>query len=313
MRAVRHMLALAQVVLFASACVHHSPPVDGLCVARTIRSKPFEGSRVVAADLEDLTFEKGTDALWVGDDNSNQIYIVDSETGRYRARLRQRDFTAAFPDAKRCDNGSADVECSYTAEFESLAYDPAKRALYVVNTVNKLKQTPAVDKPALFKLQSPAKGENLKFVEWKALQEGHKYGAIEVVGGVLYVALGAAVYAYDYDENRFVAAEGEEPEPVWVSEYGGIVGMARQGGSVWVLTQDRMLVQVDWKTRQETARHDLTSIGLNMAKGLAYGRSEFFVVEGNHPNPIYVLQLGKASGWGKATFLGGWPRSCPGP
>jgi hypothetical protein len=170
-----------------------------------------------------------------------------------------------------------------------------------------------VDKPAIFKLQSSGKGENLKFVEWKELEPGHKYGSIEVVGGDLYVALGGAVFAYDYDENRFVAEEGEKAQPVWVSEYGSVVGMARQGGSVWVLTQDRMLVQVDWKTREEIARHDLASIGLNMAKGLAFGRGEFFVVEGNHPNPIYVLKFGQASGWGKASFLGGWPRSCPAP
>ena len=96
-----------------------------------------------------------------------------------------------------------------------------------------------------------------------------------------------------------------------VSEYGSIVGLARQGGSMWALTQDRMLVQVDWKTHQETARHDLSGIGLDMAKGLAFGRGEFFVVEGDHPNPIYVLNFGEAAGWGKARFLGGWPRSCP--
>lgn len=313
MRAVRLMLALVPVVLLGSACVHRGTPVEGLCIARTIRSKPFEGSRVVAADLEDLTFERGTDQLWVGDDNSNQIYVVDSETGRYRARLRQRDFTAAFPDAKRCDNGSREVDCSYTAEFESLAYDRRSRSLYVLNTVNKLKQTPAVDKPAMFKLQSPSKGENLRFVEWKALQEGHKYGAMEIVGDEIYIALGAGVFRYDYEANRFAAEEGQDPVPVWVSDYGSIVGMARQGKNVWILTQERMLVQVDWETRQEVTRHDLTAIGLDFAKGLAFGRGEFFVVEGNHPNPIYVLKFGRASGWGKAAFLGGWPRSCPEP
>ncbi len=308
----RATLVVALVSLLASACAYRSVPEEGLCRARTIRTKPFEGSRVSSNDVEGIAYERGADNLWLGDDNANQIYIIEAENGRLLGRLRERDFVAAFPDAGVCDNGSPDVDCSYTAELESLGYDRKTRSIYVVNTVNRLNLDPAVDKPALFKLTSPAKGENMRFAKWQPLQPGHKYGPVAVRGKRILFAIGNDVRVYDLETNAFGGGDwGEEGEVAYTTPHRGIVGMAPQGAYMWLLSTDNILSKVDWKEREEVETYDLSGQGLNTAKGLAYGRGEFFVVEGDAPNPIYVLRFATSPTMGKAAFLGGWPRSCP--
>lgn len=292
-------------------CAYRAPVSEqGLCLARTLKTKPFPGSRVTSFDLEGVAFEDGADLLWIGDDNANQLYVIGNEGGRFKARLRERDFRAAFPDVRFCDNGDPYVDCSYTAELEAVSYDPQSLSLYVVNTVNDLRVDPPVDKPAIFKLHKATKHDNFKFVEWKPLQTGYKYGPIVWIDGVLYVALGSGLYRYDYDANHLV---GDPPRPVYESRHGALVGMTRLGGDVWMLTQQRILSRVRWDTKQEMASWDLSEFGLENARGLAFGDGEFFVVEGNFPNPVYVLRFATPpSGLTRAAFLGGWPRSCPG-
>jgi hypothetical protein len=178
--------------------------------------------------------------------------------------------------------------------------------------VNKLELDPAVDKAAIYKLTKSEKNANLRFAEWKELESGYKYGPIAVIGGQLYVALGPQIVPYDYDENRFADMNWQgHPEPAYVSEHGVIVGMAVAGASLWILTQDNTLAKIDWKERQEVESWNLGGIGLQMPKGLTFGRSEFFVVEGNHPNPIHVLRFATPPSFSRAGWLGGWPRACP--
>ena len=303
--------AVAIAGVLGAGCAHYAEPTSGLCLARSIQSKPFVDSRVNAADLEDVAFENGTDLLWIGDDSANQLYIVDSETGRFRARLRERDFLAAFPEARACDNGSAEVECSYTAELESVAYDEKHLTLYVLNTVNRLELVPAVDKPALFKLSKLDPDSNLLFVDWRPLPEGYKYGPMVVIDGQLHVSVYGKIYAFDFDANHF-RERGFDGAPVAAYDaQGGIVGLASFGAYLWILTTDNQLAKVDWSRKEEVERHDLTPIGFSRVKGLALGRGELFVVEGDHPNPVQVLRNAQVQGVTRAAFLGGWPRSCP--
>lgn len=308
--------ALSAVALFAttwagSGCAYHSQPQAGLCRARSIESRPFEKSRVHALDLEDVAFESGSDLLWIGDDSANQLYIVDADTGRFRARLREKDFLAAFPEARACNNGSAEVDCAYTAELESVAYDPASLSLFVLNTVNKLDLQPAIDKPAIFKLAKLDKESNLLFVDWRPIPEGHKYGVIVVIDGRLHVAISNEIYEFDFDSNRFAQLDDAGQPVAAYAAKGGIVGMASFGAYVWILTQNKQLAKVDWSQKQELESHDLGPIGFSKVKGLTYGRGSLYVVEGDRPNPIHVLRFGEVKGTTRAAFLGGWPRSCP--
>lgn len=303
--------ALAAAIWLGSGCAYYSEPVSGLCRARAIASRPFVDSRVYAQDLEDITFENGSDLLWIGDDSANQLYIVDAETGRFRARLRERDFLAAFPEARACDNGSQTVDCSYTAELESVAYDPSTLSLFVLNTVNSLKVQPAVDKPAIFKLAKLDKNSNLLFVDWRPLPEGYKYGVVVVVDGRLYVAIGNRLFEFDFDANRFAQLDAEGRPMAAYAAGNPVVGLASFGAYVWVLTQDMRLAKVDWSRKEQLEVHDLRPLGFSKVKGLAFGRGELFVVEGDPPNPVYVLDYGQVKGATRATFMGGWPRSCP--
>jgi hypothetical protein len=68
---------------------------------------------------------------------------------------------------------------------------------------------------------------------------------------------------------------------------------------------------VDWGAKKEVENHDLEPLGFSKVKGLTYGRGAFYVVEGDEPNPVQVLQFGEVKGTTRAAFLGGWPRSCP--
>ncbi len=308
--------ALSAVALLAatwvgSGCTHYSQTTAGLCRDRSIESRPFGDSKVYAQDLEDIAFENGTDQLWIGDDSANQLYIVDSGSGRFRARLRERDFLAAFPEAGVCDNGSVEVECSYTAELESVAYDPARMSLFVLNTVNSLKVQPAIDKPAIFKLAKLDRESNLLFVDWRRLPEGYKYGVIVVIGGRLHVAISSKLYEFDFDQNRFARVDDAGKPVAAYAARGGIVGIASFGAYVWILTQNMQLAKVDWNRKQEAESHDLEPIGFSKVKGLTYGRGVFYVVEGDAPNSVEVLKFGEVKGTTRAAFIGGWPRSCP--
>lgn len=308
--------ALSAVALFAttwvgSGCAYYSQPEAGLCRERSIESRPFANSKVHAQDLEDIAFEKGSDLLWIGDDSANQLYIVDADSGRFRARLREKDFLAAFPEARACDNGSAEVDCAYTAELESVAYDPAKMSLFVLNTVNSLKVQPAIDKPAIFKLAKLDKESNLLFVDWRPIPEGYKYGVIVVIGGSLHVAIANRLYEFDFDKNRFAHVDDAGNPVAAYAAKAGIVGLASSGPYLWVLTQKKELSKVDWGEKQEVERHDLGPLGFSKVKGLTYGRGVFYVVEGDAPNPVQVLRFDEVKGTTRAAFLGGWPRSCP--
>lgn len=295
----------------ASGCAYYSKPVSGLCRVRTIPSRPFPESRVYAVDLEDIAFENGADQLWVGDDSANQLYVLDADTGAFRARLREIDFEAAFPEAKVCENESPEVDCSYLKELESVTYDPTAMTLFVLNTVNNLKQHPVVDKPAIYKLAKLDKNSNLLFVDWRPIPEGHKYGVLVAIDGKLYISVTNQLFEFDFDHDRFAQVD-EKGHPVSVyTARDPIVGLASFGAYLWVLTSDMVLTKVDWRLGKDLDHWDLHRFGFRKVKGLTYGRGAFYVVEGDHPNPIKVLKFGQVQGLTRAAFLGGWPNSCP--
>jgi len=309
MRASRAVLAL---VLLALGCATHAVTEPALCRDRSLRSRPFADSRVMAGDLEGVAFVSGNDELWIGDDSANQVYIIDGEGGSFRARLRAQDFLAAFPDARSCDSGDPNVKCSYTAEFEVLAYDAASLTLYIMNTVNDVKRVPPVDKPAIFRLTKSDKDSNLRFVDWKELLPGYKYGAMVVIEGQIYIVIGNRLVAYDYEANRFAQVDATgKPLEVYTSPHGTIVGLAWTGPDLWVLHQDRTLAKVNWKEWKELQTWDMGTLGVEFPKGLTFGRAEFFLVEGEHPNPVHVLHFAQPPRTSRAAWLGGWPRSCP--
>jgi hypothetical protein len=308
------LLLLCALALLGGACAWHAQE-RGLCREHELRTRPFPQSRTAPGDVEQVVYVPEEDSLWLADDGSHQLYILDRATGSLRARLRERDFLKALPEAALCDDedGNPDTSCSHTAELEGLAYDQGSLTLYVLNTVNDIHRRPPIDKSALFVLRKPAPTANFDFVGWREMPGGQdfKYTALAAIDGKLYVSVFDHVYAWDLEANRFAETDaGGKPVAAFTSPHGTIVGMAWDRAVLWVLSADKMLSKVDWSTRQEVETWDLSAFGISKAKGLAVAPEEFFVVDGDPPTPIHVLGFHRAPRMSRAGFLGGWPQSC---
>jgi hypothetical protein len=298
----------------ASGCATHAREI-GLCREHQLRTRPFASSRTAPGDVEQITYVAEDDALWVADDNARQIYIIARGNGALRARLRERDFVKAFGAPIECDDGDGnpDTKCTYTSELEGMAYEPSTLTLYVMNTVNDIKRQPPVDKAALFVLRKDALTSNFRFVDWREMPRGqeYKYTALVSIEGRLFVSVFQHVYGWDLEANDFAETDAEgKPVPAFVSPHGPIVGLAWDRAHLWMLSSDRILSKIDWNERKEIGTWDLQHFGIGRAKGLAVAPEEFFVVDGNPPNPIHVFGFHRAPRISRAGFLGGWPNSC---
>jgi hypothetical protein len=297
--------------LSAASCAYRPPalppeaePVSTLCRARAIRTKPFEHSTVSVRDAESIVHVPGDDNLWVGDDNSHTVFEIDRRTGQFRSRTTEQDIINAFPEAGSCDDGDRDprTQCSYTGELEIVTYDPAGRTLLLFNTVSRPQLEPPVDKPALYRLQKEHGRGRFKLVDWQELPAGHRYGPAAVIDGKLYLAIWGEVVEYNIAQNRFADLDdmGTPLPAVTATTEGYIVGMAFDGSSLWILTDRKRLLQVNWDTKAVVGNHDIAPFGISKAKGLGFGEGEFFIPDGDPPNLIHVLRFGtlaKISWW----------------
>lgn len=303
-------LAVA-LALAAGACSYRGTPEPGLCLDRQISTRPFEGSRVAAAEAAGLAYVPGDDDLWLGDGEADQLYVFERRTGTYRGRLPARQFVEAFPEAGRCGeeaggDGAAGSGCSYTDELETVLYDPDTATLYVINRVDDAAPRGPEDRPALFTLRRRAGGEGFRFWDWRALPEGSTYRTGAVIEGRIYVAVGDALVEYQPESNRLAR------EPALRSPAGPIAGVAWDGSHVWLVEPGGTLVRLEWPTGEPVASHDLASLGIRRPTGLALGPGEILVPEGRSPHPVHVLRLEAApTGLVRAGWAGGWPHSCP--
>jgi hypothetical protein len=279
-----------------------------LCEDRTVRTKPFDHSIVSMRDTESIVHVPGDDNLWIGDDHSRAVFEFDRRTGHYRSRITARDIVEAFPEVRNCDDGDQDplTKCSYTDEIEGVAYDPASRTLLVINTVNMPYLDPPVDKPAVFRLRKKQGRGRFRLVDWRELPGGRKYGPAVVIEGRLYLGIGADVVEYDIEQNRLVDTDDQgNLLPLLSIAEGKIVGMAFDGSSLWLLSNQETLIHVDWEAKATMGSYDVAPFGITKAKGLGFGAGEFFVVDGNEPNLIHVLRFGTRGR--KAWWRGGGP------
>jgi hypothetical protein len=238
-------------------------------------------------DGESLTYIPEDDMFWIADDNQESIFEVDRRTGAYGSQITLDMILAALPDAGQCDDGDGDpdTECSYVSEFELLAYDPVGRILYVANSVN----TPT-DRPAIFRLTKGGCAGCFTPDSWQPLSVGPSYRSVIVVAGQLYLALGDDIYAYDYDTNELatVDEDGDSLPPTY-STPSSVVALSFDGTHMWILTRNRVLHQVEWVTRSEVQNIELDAFGFSLPRGLEIVNDTIYVLEGDVPNPIYVL------------------------
>lgn len=239
-------------------------------------------------DGESLTYVPEDDSFWIADDNKNAIFEVDRRTGGYRSQITLEAILDVLPDAGQCDDGDGDPNtvCSYVNEIELLAYDPDGRSLYVVNTVN----TPAVDRPAIFRLAKEACDGCFAPESWQPLPTGLTYRSIIVVEGQIYLALDGGMYAYDYDTNRVATVDNDgDPLPPVYATTSSMVALGYDGTFLWILTHSRVLFQVEWATLTERRSYELDGFGFSLPRGMEVVNDTIYVLEGDIPNPIYVL------------------------
>ncbi len=259
---------------------------------RIMPTKPFAGSATSLRDAEAMAYSRSGDRLWIADDDSDAVYEIEGSTGAYRYRIRASDVVSAAPDAGVCDDGDGDpnTSCSYTDEFESLAYDHSGGSLYLISTVNAPNRTPPVEKPAVFRFVN--QGGRFRLASWHELPAGFDYSAAVVVNGRLYVASGSIIAEYDFSNQRF-AATRSDGSPVATLNLGvGIAGLAIEDNSLWVLTKDLLLLEVRWASGEVIETRSLEGLGIARAAGLAVvdADDEILVVDGDDPNSIYVFR-----------------------
>lgn len=238
-------------------------------------------------DGESLTYVPEDDRFWIADDTQESIYEVDRRTGAYSSQITLDSVLEALPEAGHCDDGDGDpnTTCSYVSEFELLAYDPAGQMLYVVNSVNT-----STDRPAIFRLAKGTCAGCFTPESWQPLPVGPSYRSVIVVAGQIYLALVNDIYPYDYDTNQLatVDEDGDSLPPTY-STPSSVVALSFDGTFMWILTRNRTVHQVEWATLTELQRYELDVYGFSLPRGLEVVRDTIYVLEGDAPNPIYVL------------------------
>ncbi len=243
------------------------------------------------SDATSLAWMPRDDVFWTTDDNKNKLCALDRHSGACLNVVSREDLLTAFPDAADCDDGDGNpaTSCSYTSEFETVAFDAVGQLLYVINTVNDPTSPTIVDRPAVFRMRPGACRGCVEYDSWKPLPDGYTYRAAVGIDGQLYISNGANLHAYDFDSNTVTA------EPAFQGMPGIITGLSSQGQTLYALTSSERLVAVDWDDNEIESTHDLSPVSILTAAGLSVVRDTIYVLEGEPLNPIYVVTIDPGS------------------
>lgn len=232
-------------------------------------------------DAASLAYVPQDDTFWMSDDNLPGVHVIARGTGAFLDTIHSDDFLSAFPDAALCDDGDGNpaTSCSYTNEFEVVAFDAAAESLYVINTVNNPTLVPPLQKPAIFRLVRQNCATCFAFDAWRALPEGFAYNGAAVVNGQLWVADGRELYVYDFASNTVdIATQVSLPR--------NVRGLAFDGTNLWAQFADELGVH-EWPSGVELARHDLSVFSVDDLSGLEVVGNTIYVLEGlAGSNPI---------------------------
>ncbi len=238
-------------------------------------------------DAASLAWVSQDDVLWTADDNQNRVFGFDRQTGARVSTVTEEDLLTAFPDAAECDDGDGNpaTSCSYTNEFEVVAYDEQARHLYVFNTVNDPGSPTIIDRPAVFRLRTGGCRGCVEYDDWNPLPDGYSYRAAVVIDEQLYISNGPNLHAYDFDTNTVTEQPALQPLP------STITGLSSQHDLLYAVTLSRLLIKVEWEQDEIEDSYDLTPIGVQRSDGVAVVRDTVYVVEGEPGNPVFVVTI----------------------
>lgn len=240
-----------------------------------------------SGDAASLAWDSRDDLLWTTDDNLNRVCGLDRRTGACVSRVTQDEIHQSFPGSSDCDDGDGDpaTGCSFTEEFETLAWDRDARRLYVFNTVNDPDDPNGRDRPAVFRFRSGSCRGCLEADGWNALPDDFTYRAAVVIGGEVYISNGRELHAYDFASN----VVSEQPLPLRFSSI--VTGLSFDSDKLSAVTLARTLQIADWERGLIEASYDLSPIGALDPSGLSIVRDTFHVLEGRPGLPIFRLTI----------------------
>lgn len=246
-----------------------------------LKDRPMHG------DAASLTWVPRDDLLWIADDNKNQVFGVDRQSGVQVNSVSKEELLAAFPDAANCDDGDGNptTTCSYTNELEVVTYNGAADFLYVFNTVNDPSSEEIVDRPAVFRLRYGACRGCVEFDSWKKLPGDYSYRAAVAIEGELYISNGRDLHQYDFETNTVTE------EPALRLGVSAIEGLSIWDRTLYVVTHSRHLVTVDWEERLIEDSYDLSPVDIVRSNGVEVVRDTIYVLEGEPRNPIFVVMI----------------------
>lgn len=238
-------------------------------------------------DAASLAWVPQDDVLWTADDNLNRICGFDRQTGTCVNKVTREEFLVEFPEAADCDDGDGNpaTSCSYTSEFEVVAYDGSARHLYVISTVNDPGSPTVEDRPAIFRFRTGGCRGCLASDDWNALPDGYSYRAAVVIDDELYISNGANLHAYDFDTNTVTEEPALQPMPSIIT------GLSAVNETLYAVTLSRRLYKVDWNEDEIEDAYDLDPVGVQSSDGVEVVRDSIYVLEGEPRNPIFVLTI----------------------
>ncbi len=261
---------------------------------RTVRTTPFQGSRVSMKDLEAVVHVPRDNSLWLSDDEAGRLYEVNARTGALKRTVTARRLAAI---ARFRGEGTAGR--ARTRDLESLAYDAETDRLYVFNGSDCKPSTATCrwrSRPTVFRLTRV--GGRLRPTSFQPLPPGTQTtGAVWRPGGRgMFVVNGSTMREYRYPRNTFGAAL-DLPGPYPVSG----ATFTRNGRALFVTHGESARVsRLSWPARTLRWSADLSPIGVRDARGVTRIGRRLFVSDGYDLRParsrlryaVFVLRLG---------------------
>ncbi|MFB3738351.1 MAG: hypothetical protein ACE14W_05220 [Candidatus Velamenicoccus archaeovorus] len=233
-----------------------------------IRTTPFVGTDISMGDGEGSAYVRRDRSLWLADDNTNAIYAVNPRTGKLKRVIRQ----AAFRSAHRAGGGPR-AGVNRSEDFESVAYDEARDALYVFSGVC----CDGKARPTVFRLTR--RGGVLRVASWQPLPGASDFSAAgwNAGDGRVYVAMKGEIRSYVWARNALGS-------PFGVTGLSGITGLgfSRDGSRMFVVNHLNNLYAVDWDTKTIASgwTFDLAGVGIRDARAVDRIGGHVFILDG---------------------------------
>ena len=279
---------MVAVALVAAALVTLGVPAAGLPdtddpsldLNRTIRTTPFVGSSTSMRDGEGSAYVQRDDSLWLADDNSNQVFEVNRQTGALKSVISH----SAFNAAPRLGGGGP-AGSSRTGDLESMAYNPANDTLYAFSGAC----CSSSAKPTAFRLKRS--NGHFRVESHQPLPSGVSLtaAAVRPTDGKLYVGKGSSLRTYVYASNTLGSTFS-------ISGLSGILGLSfsSNGADLFAVTSSERLHRVNWATRKLVSgwSFDLDDFDVEDSRAVELIGNQFFVLDGTDGEPaVFVFDV----------------------